>query len=210
MEFKAMTNTIWLLLSVGILHYCFYFVLRKYQIDAFRERLFSLRDEMFRYAQEGNIEFDHPAYGYLRRTINSMIRGAHRYDPARIFIIWASIKLSANDKFLAETQKEMDESIESISEENARKAMNEFRNKMLRLAIRQIFIRSRFLMLLYFALIVILFSRAILKDIHKISIYLMRESFYLLKESLFNNAPARDFIEQEARLRSRAKVGMEI
>lgn len=191
---------IWLGLSVGLLHYLLYFVLRQYQIDAFRERLFSLRDDMFRYAQEGNVEFDHPAYGYLRRTINSMIRGAHRYDPARIFIIWASVKLRGGDEFIAEAQKEMDEAIASIKDEKTRHAMSEFRNKMIKLAVRQLFLRSRFLMLLYLILIVIVIVKAILKDIRNISIY-------LLKDALFNHAPARAFIEQEARLRGKVDVG---
>lgn len=203
MEIEILVNIFWTFVILGLLHFILYFVLRQYQIYAFRERLFSLRDDMFLYAQEGNIEFEHPAYRYLRRTINSMIRGAHRYDPFRIFIIWASIKLRNRDKFLISTQKEMDEAIESIGEAEVRITMSEFRSEMLKLAIKQLFFRARLLMVLYLILIVIIFVKAILKDIRNVSVF-------LLKESLFKDTLARDFIEQEARLRSRVKAGTAI
>lgn len=188
MEYGTLTSTIWLLLSLGLLHYSLYFVLRRYQIDAFRERLFSLRDEMFRYAQEGNIAFDHPAYGYLRRNINAMIKGAPRHDPARLFIIWASIKLSGKEEVLARAHEEMDGAIAAVDEEKTRAHMDAFRNKMRALAALQLIRRSRLLMVLYVVIALIVLLKTISKRIHRV--------FMELRESLY------DFIEQEARLRS--------
>lgn len=56
----------------------FYFM-KEYRIDAFRERLFSIRDELFSFAAEGKISFDNPAYTELRSLINGMLRFAHRF-----------------------------------------------------------------------------------------------------------------------------------
>jgi hypothetical protein len=56
---------------------------RDYRIDALRDRLFSLRDDLFDYAAEGSVSFDDPAYFKLRALINSFIRFAHRLSFTR-------------------------------------------------------------------------------------------------------------------------------
>jgi hypothetical protein len=48
------------------------------RVDVFRQRMFSVRDELFDYAESGNITFDHPAYQLLRNSMNGFIRYAHR------------------------------------------------------------------------------------------------------------------------------------
>lgn len=55
----------------------FYFV-KEYRVDAFRERLFSVRDRLFDFAASGQVSFDDPAYSELRALINGMLRFAHR------------------------------------------------------------------------------------------------------------------------------------
>src|SRR5437764_11543392 len=50
---------------------------RDYRLDAFRQRLFDLRSDLFDYAANDNIRFDSPLYGELRNNINSMIRFGH-------------------------------------------------------------------------------------------------------------------------------------
>jgi hypothetical protein len=50
----------------------------RFRVDLTRQRLFQLRHELFAYAAAGNIEFDNPAYGILRLTINGFIRFADR------------------------------------------------------------------------------------------------------------------------------------
>ena len=52
--------------------------IKEYRVDAFRERLFSIRDKLFYLAAEGRIAFDDPAYVELRALINGMLRFAHR------------------------------------------------------------------------------------------------------------------------------------
>lgn len=51
---------------------------RRQEVDRFRQKMFELRDKLFLEAANGLVGFDHPAYGYLRTTMNGFIRFAHR------------------------------------------------------------------------------------------------------------------------------------
>jgi hypothetical protein len=51
---------------------------RAYGRDAFRQRAFALRDELFDYAAAGNVEFNDPAYWRLRLMMNTVIQYSHR------------------------------------------------------------------------------------------------------------------------------------
>lgn len=51
---------------------------REYRVDLFRQEMFALRDDFFDFASEGDLDFDHPAYGLLRSTMNGYIRFGHR------------------------------------------------------------------------------------------------------------------------------------
>ena len=56
----------------------FSWLYRDYRIDLFRQRLFTLRDELFDTARDGALEFSHPAYKTTRALINGFIRFANR------------------------------------------------------------------------------------------------------------------------------------
>jgi hypothetical protein len=58
----------------------FFWLYRDYRVDLFRQRMFTLRDELFEYAAAGNIAFDAPAYGLMRDMLNGYIRFAHRLN----------------------------------------------------------------------------------------------------------------------------------
>ena len=75
-------SSLWI---VGLLFLLFH-RMRKYRMDALRQELFVIRDELFDYAAQGNIAFHHPAYGALRSLINSLIRFAHKISFSRIII----------------------------------------------------------------------------------------------------------------------------
>lgn len=77
----------------------FYFWLYKgYMVDLFRQNMFILRDNLFDEAAEGMIEFDHPAYGTMRRTMNGFIRFAHGFD-----LLHAIFLLFTDDEQLAKS-----------------------------------------------------------------------------------------------------------
>jgi hypothetical protein len=53
----------------------FIFVLwNDYRLDAFRDHVFSIRQELFFYAANGSVAFDHPAYVMLRYRMNVILR----------------------------------------------------------------------------------------------------------------------------------------
>jgi hypothetical protein len=55
----------------------FYFI-KEYRVSAFRERLFSIRDELFAFAADDGVSFNETAYLQLRDLINGMLQFAHR------------------------------------------------------------------------------------------------------------------------------------
>ncbi len=65
-------------LSLLGLWFIVFWLFRDYNVDAFRQKMFALRDELFDLAADGIISFDHPAYGMLRNVMNGMIRFGHR------------------------------------------------------------------------------------------------------------------------------------
>ena len=71
-----MTLQSWI--SLALLWILFFWLYRDYRLDLFRQRLFSLRDELFDIAQDGQINFDQPAYELLRNAINGTIQYGHQ------------------------------------------------------------------------------------------------------------------------------------
>ncbi|MGB6973739.1 MAG: hypothetical protein WBD67_03550 [Terracidiphilus sp.] len=64
------------------------------RVDALRERLFALRDELFNIVAEGRVPFNHPAYTKLRLLINGTIRFAHKATLATL----VTVALTSKDK----------------------------------------------------------------------------------------------------------------
>src|SRR5437870_7065311 len=61
-------------LVVAIAWFVYAYVYKRTRQDAFRERLFGMRDELFDYMWKSGLSYDLPAYGRLRRALNGMIR----------------------------------------------------------------------------------------------------------------------------------------
>lgn len=68
-------STLTSILGIWILLFWLY---RDLVTDSFRQEMFALRDELFDAAEDGVIDFAHPAYGLLRSTMNGFIRFTHR------------------------------------------------------------------------------------------------------------------------------------
>lgn len=64
--------------SLALLWVLVYWFYRRYRVDQFRQRMFALRDQLFDFARSGEIQFDSPAYGILRTTMNGFIRFGER------------------------------------------------------------------------------------------------------------------------------------
>lgn len=60
--------------------YLYFWLYKDHVVDAFRQSLFELRDNLFDEAADGLIEFNHPAYCSLRRLMNGYIRFSHQLN----------------------------------------------------------------------------------------------------------------------------------
>jgi hypothetical protein len=77
-------------ISIFLLALFFFWLYRDYRMDLFRQRLFSLRDELFDVAQAGALPFAHPAYGLLRMTLNGFIRFGGRLGMVTVlWLVWS-------------------------------------------------------------------------------------------------------------------------
>src|SRR4029077_15335769 len=81
----ALRSVVYLLLL-----WFFVFMLWKdYCLDDFRERIFTLRDELFLAATRGEISFDDPAYKMFRERLNISLRYAHEFTLSKLFLALA-------------------------------------------------------------------------------------------------------------------------
>jgi len=96
------------------------------RLDAFRQNLFALRDELFDYAATGRISFDHPAYRLLRQSMNGFIRYAHRISVFQVtmtLFMWKAIR-PVEPKYDWTTKWE--QALASIQDNEVRDKLKEF------------------------------------------------------------------------------------
>ncbi len=71
-----MTTITWV--YIGLLWILYFWMYRNYRLDAFRQDLFAIRDELFDMAIAGDVGFDNRAYRMLRSSINWNIQFGHK------------------------------------------------------------------------------------------------------------------------------------
>jgi len=81
-----------LLLASLIAYFSWLFYYKKYQLDSYRQDIFTIRDELFIYAAQGNISFEHEAYQMARTYLNGSIRFAERLSLLRMIIMRIEFK----------------------------------------------------------------------------------------------------------------------
>jgi hypothetical protein len=67
---------------------------KDYRLDVFRENVFEFRDNLFMFASEGGVSFDHPAYRLLRHRLNVLLRYAHFFTFSKFFTAFISYRSS--------------------------------------------------------------------------------------------------------------------
>lgn len=116
------------LISVTGLWVILFWLYREYRVDRFRQEVFALRDELYDYALEGHISFEHKAYGQLRTAMNGFIRFGHRMNllQAVLFVVLGRIdKASSSNDF----DDSWERALKDLDKET-RDQMEEFRKKM--------------------------------------------------------------------------------
>lgn len=92
------------------------FFYKDYRVDKLRQELFVIRDELFKFAERGEISFEDHAYGMTRSTLNGMIRFAHKISFSRLFFI--NILMKKETEIIGEEfKKKMDYFLSQLNEE---------------------------------------------------------------------------------------------
>jgi len=82
---QSIANAVLVAFEGAALWLAWHFLWRRSCQEVLRQRLFSLRDELFDFAREGNVDFRDPGYVVLRASINSVIRFSHQISVTRLF-----------------------------------------------------------------------------------------------------------------------------
>jgi hypothetical protein len=123
---------------VGILWSVLFFkLLPMYRLDSFRQKMFSIRDEMFDYAAEGNIAFDNPAYVLLRRQMNGFIRYGHRLTVFRCLMTAAIHKVSGISQE-GSWHSEWQKSLDALESDIVREKLRSFYQRGMWLAVKRL------------------------------------------------------------------------
>jgi hypothetical protein len=114
--------------------------------DMFRQQMFALRDELFDFAAEGHIAFDHPAYILLRQLMNGFIRYAHNLTPFRTILSFLRWKYA--DRAPVEKWTEAwNQALGTVSDENDKARLEEFHSKATDLVLGQLLLSPGVLIL---------------------------------------------------------------
>ena len=132
------------------------------RLDSFRQSMFAIRDELFDFAADGNISFDHPAYVLLRRQMNGFIRYAHQLSVFRILMTAAIHKISAIPE-PKDWWTEWEHARNSLTDEHVQKKLHEFHKRAMRLAFKHLIAGSPVL----FALMIVAIVQLVLEGATK-------------------------------------------
>ncbi|HUY95832.1 MAG TPA: hypothetical protein VMU71_11055 [Terracidiphilus sp.] len=113
-------------------------VLPEVQIDSFRQRMFAVRDELFDYAADGNISFEHPAYVLLREQMNGFIRYAHHLTVFRMLMTIAIHKIRKTPPPSIDWQAQWQRAVDSIGDERVRDRLRKFHFVALNMAMKRL------------------------------------------------------------------------
>lgn len=111
------------------------------RLDSFRQGMFTVRDEMFDYAAEGNISFEHPAYVLLRRQLNGYIRFAHDLTVFRILMRVAAHKIRGEQQSSI-WHADWEKAIQSIHNSDVENQLRNFHHRALMLAVKRLLFGS--------------------------------------------------------------------
>lgn len=107
------------------------------RLDAFRQSMFAVRDELFDFAADGNVAFDAPAYVLLRQQMNGFIRYAHHLTAFRMLLTVVMHKI-ARDPESSGWRKEWEKNLALIDDDSVRASLERFHERALMLAVKRL------------------------------------------------------------------------
>jgi hypothetical protein len=130
------------LLALWVFIYVFW---SDYRLDAFRDHVFSIRQELFLYAAAGNISFDHPAYTMLRYRMNVILRYGHDFTLTRLLIWAAYAAVKPRSLALGDEISRWESAVEELPSKEARETLRAF-SRTLSVAILQLMVYRSFIL----------------------------------------------------------------
>jgi len=164
-----------------------YYLWTDYRSDSYREDIFSVRDEMFMYAAEGNVPFDHPAYTLLRTRMNGLLRHGHELTITRMLIIIAGskgLRIDSNHPF-----SEWKRSVQELRPD-VQKQMKDFNLRVNIFVFQHLVFRSFFRYLLIRPFMYVIKIRVVMEKPHVTTSMEKLESATLEEEELHEIATA--------------------
>ena len=102
------------------------------RLDSFCQNMFIVRDELFDYAADGNISFDHPAYILLRKQMNGFIRYGHHLTVFRGFLTFCIHKVSSSSD-RSDWHSEWQTALQSIEDASVCRKLEQFYDREMKL-----------------------------------------------------------------------------
>lgn len=135
-------TTILFFISIAVLWNIHFWLYKDFVVDHYRQNLFELRDKLFDEATSGLIEFSHPAYCVLRRTMNGFIRFGHTTGILNILLSYFFVRKNPIAKKAKYTfDNKFNESIKDL-DEPTKKRLFEYRKELNLLLAKQLLMES--------------------------------------------------------------------
>ncbi len=160
------------------------------RLDAFRQEMFALRDELFDYAAADHIKFDDPAYRLLRQVMNGFIRYAHQLTFFRVSMTVAEFHIRTQDADPPKWSEAWGEALKGVRDEGVRKTLEEFHNRALSCVARRLLFGSPVMLSLALCAVLLLIIRMGLQELKQV---LIKAPVYTL-----SHVVRTDVIENEA------------
>lgn len=152
----------------GFWIFVFWKMIPDWRLDSFRQDMFVVRDELFDYAADGNIAFDHPAYRLLRTQMNGFIRYGHHLTVFRGLLTVAIHMVSGIPRrttWYAEWQK----ALESIEDVAVRQRLEQFQHRGMILAFKHLLAGSPLLWIFTVVFMAQLILQGAVKGVNQIT-----------------------------------------
>jgi hypothetical protein len=111
-----------------------------YRLDVFRQRMFSVRDDLFAYAAAGNISFQNPAYRLLRQSMNGFLRYGHNLTLYRLLVTVIQWNIAGRPS--ANWSKAWTSALEDIADPRVRKELQQFHVRAMELVSERVILGS--------------------------------------------------------------------
>jgi hypothetical protein len=142
-ELSAICGSL-LSLALGVL--LVFAVWPEQRVDVFRQDMFTLRDELFDFAADGNVSFEEPAYLLLRELMNGFIRYAHNLTPYRTLMSFLRWKCFSGEPTSASAEN-LNKAIGEVADTVVREKLQNFHSRAAALVMSQLVLSPVFLVL---------------------------------------------------------------